>query len=76
MRFFVWVLWIVAASSEAGQSALEAFKHHDYTTAFRGYAQHAKEGNVTAQNALSYLYFQDRLYLYTLFRKFYLSHTN
>ncbi len=39
------------------KEALEAFKNRDYTTAFKLYTKSAKAGDSTAQNALSYLYF-------------------
>ncbi len=58
MQYGVLILWILAVSLYATQSALEAFKQHDYTTAFQHYTEKADEGNVTAQNALSYLYFR------------------
>ncbi len=57
MQYTVLVLWILTVGLYAQQSALEAFKKQDYKTAFQRYEQQANEGNVTAQNALSYLYF-------------------
>ncbi len=57
MRYGILLAGVFTVGLYATQSALEAFKQHDYKRAFQYYAQEAKEGNTTAQNALSYLYF-------------------
>jgi len=50
---FVTAVTLLASSNEA----LDAYKNHEYKKAFTLYEQAAKSGDTTAQNALSYLYF-------------------
>ena len=50
--------FIVSVSTlYASNTALSAYKNQDFKTAFTLYMQDAKAGDTTAQNALSYLYF-------------------
>jgi TPR repeat protein len=51
------ILFVLVLNLFAQNEALEAYKQKDYKKAFQLYKADAKKGNTTAQNALSYLYF-------------------
>jgi len=54
---FIFLLLLNAALFASTQEALHAYKNHEYKKAFVLYEEAANSGNTTAQNALSYLYF-------------------
>ncbi len=56
MKFIFFVLLNVTLYAST-QEALDAYKNHEYKIAFSLYQKEAKKGDTTAQNALSYLYF-------------------
>jgi len=55
----IFLLSVITAVSlvASSEEALNAYKNHEYKKAFTLYEQAAKSGDTTAQNALSYLYF-------------------
>lgn len=51
------LIFFILTSNVFANEALKAFKNKEYKKAFKLYQQDANNGNTTAQNALSYLYF-------------------
>ncbi|WP_193111637.1 tetratricopeptide repeat protein [Sulfurimonas paralvinellae] len=54
--FFLMLIFAVSLFSSTNE-ALQAYKNKQYTKAFSLYMQEAKKGDTSAQNAVSYLYF-------------------
>lgn len=57
MKLILILILTLTLSLFAGQNALDAFKNKEYEKAYKLYMVDAKNGDSTAQNALSYLYF-------------------
>ena len=57
MKNVLFSLFLILSSLYAKENALQAFKNKEYSKAFELYTLDAKDGNTTAFNALSYLYF-------------------
>ena len=54
---YIFLMLLNVALFASTQEALSAYKNHNYKKAFKLYQEAAKSGDTTAQNALSYLYF-------------------
>lgn len=57
MRILLLSIITTVSLLASSEEALSAYKNHEYKKAFTLYEQAAKSGDITAQNALSYLYF-------------------
>ena len=57
MKIIILFLLSITLAFASTQDALAAYKNKEYTKAFKLYSIAAKAGDVRAQNALSYLYF-------------------
>jgi TPR repeat protein len=57
MKIFLLFLLITLSLFASTEEALHAYKNHEYKKAFVLYRQEAQNGDIKAQNALSYLYF-------------------
>ena len=58
VKKFFYLILISISLYASTQEALEAYKHGEYKKAFSLYMKEAKNGNVVAENALSFLYFE------------------
>jgi TPR repeat protein len=57
MKIFLFACLFSFSLFASTEAALQAYKNKEYTKAFSLYMQEAKKGDSSAQNALSYLYF-------------------